>query len=302
MSDQPSLNRRRFSAEKARPPGPPPAQGTEAPSQREISNEDVLRALLVMSEGIRAVVAETVAAEMAGVRETLLQEIRGGGVAAPAAPAVAAVTPDELRAVVAETVAGQMAELRQAAPAPRGMDEASFSDLGKELSDIMAHIEKTKAEIAALRPQDENNDQIVIATTELDAVVEATEAATSEILEHAEKVGEIVVKLRDDCSANRHDAIETHIGELEEISTGLMIACSFQDITGQRINKVVNTLLYIEQHISAMMAIWKIDRGTGESHLMVNAPDDDRPDKDLLNGPQLGGGGVNQADIDALFD
>jgi len=35
---------------------------------------------------------------------------------------------------------------------------------------------------------------------------------------------------------------------------------------------------------------------------MVNAPTDDRPDKDLLHGPQLNNAGVSQADIDALFD
>ncbi|KAF0143775.1 MAG: hypothetical protein FD153_427 [Rhodospirillaceae bacterium] len=34
---------------------------------------------------------------------------------------------------------------------------------------------------------------------------------------------------------------------------------------------------------------------------MVNAPDGQRPDKDLLHGLQLGNGGVNQEDIDALF-
>ena len=35
-----------------------------------------------------------------------------------------------------------------------------------------------------------------------------------------------------------------------------MEACSFQDITGQRVNKVVKTIRYIQDWIVAMIGIW----------------------------------------------
>ena len=33
-------------------------------------------------------------------------------------------------------------------------------------------------------------------------------------------------------------------------------ACNFQDLTGQRINKVMTTMKFIEHHINTMMDIW----------------------------------------------
>ena len=36
-------------------------------------------------------------------------------------------------------------------------------------------------------------------------------------------------------------------------------ACSFQDITGQRTEKVVNVLRFIEQRINAMIEIWGVE-------------------------------------------
>ena len=36
-------------------------------------------------------------------------------------------------------------------------------------------------------------------------------------------------------------------------------ACSFQDITGQRTTKVINTLSYIETRVNTMIEIWGVD-------------------------------------------
>lgn len=303
--DPPAVGRRRFSAEKVAVAEPMP--------QGDVSNADVLKALLAMSDGIRGIVAETVARHFANA---------GGQAGASAGPpanlaaeigsmvrreieavrdSAAHAMAEAIRVTVAQAVETHMADVRTITQEVKDIEDASFRGLRKELSDMMAHIDKTKTEIAALRPHDSEDNQIVIATSELDAVVQATETATSEILEQSEKIQEIVQKLRDDCSANRQDNIALHIDDLEAVSTQLLMSCSFQDLTGQRINKVVNTLLYIEQHIGTMMTIWNIDRGTGEAHLMTHAPDDERPDKDLLNGPQLDGAGVSQDDIDALF-
>src|SRR3954454_13573343 len=84
----------------------------------------------------------------------------------------------------------------------------------------------------------------------------------------------------------------------------IMTACSFQDITGQRTTKVINTLRYIEERVNALIEVWGVDRtGSGAipdvaaAHRKLN---DARPDAHLLNGPQLDGQGVSQNDIDAL--
>jgi chemotaxis protein CheZ len=80
------------------------------------------------------------------------------------------------------------------------------------------------------------------------------------------------------------------------------MACGFQDLTGQRIKKVVNTLHYMERRVAAMVEIWGVETGTATTEIVAMAEDDVRPDKELLHGPQAKGEGVSQADIDALFD
>jgi chemotaxis protein CheZ len=77
-------------------------------------------------------------------------------------------------------------------------------------------------------------------------------------------------------------------------------ACSFQDITGQRIAKVVETLQHIEERVGRFAEV-------------VNAKDmagflteqererSERKEKLLLNGPQLAGAGVDQNDVDKMF-
>lgn len=78
------------------------------------------------------------------------------------------------------------------------------------------------------------------------------------------------------------------------------MACSFQDITGQRTTKVVNALRYLEQRVNAMIQLWA-DQPAGAGGRPPPGPADPRPDAHLLNGPALPGQGHSQADIDALF-
>ena len=84
-------------------------------------------------------------------------------------------------------------------------------------------------------------------------------------------------------------------------SLDILMACGFQDLTGQRIKKVVNTLHYMERRVASMVEIWGIEAGTATTEIVAMAEGDERPDKELLHGPQAEGAGVSQADIDALF-
>ena len=76
-------------------------------------------------------------------------------------------------------------------------------------------------------------------------------------------------------------------------------ACSFQDITGQRITKVVNTLKTIEAKVTLIIDTF------GMHHWQDIAPsiktDTQKPDAHLLNGPQMPAAAMAQADIDALL-
>jgi chemotaxis regulatin CheY-phosphate phosphatase CheZ len=168
-----------------------------------------------------------------------------------------------------------------------------------ELVELLDRIQSTKSEVAALRPSEGATDQIMMATMELEAVVQATEQATSDILEAAEGLQNTVDLLRSsDLTLAEIPSIAEH---LEDAATNILMTCSFQDITGQRINAAVNTLLYVEESLSRIVELWGISAGTADASLQRNAPSDERPDKELLHGPQMDGHGVSQDDIDKLF-
>ncbi|UKJ74137.1 protein phosphatase CheZ [Azospirillum brasilense] len=192
-------------------------------------------------------------------------------------------------------------------PVPGGGVGQGLGDglqLQQELMSITQVVRETRSDIAALRPADTGSNRIEAATGELDEIVAATERATTDILNATEKIQEITqgIPRTDPDIAEMVDAIDAW-------SIEIMTACAFQDITGQRTTKVVNTLRYIEQRVNTMIEIWGVDRiatasetasmGEGASHRKLG---DTRPDAHLLNGPQLGGPEVSQDDIDALFD
>nr|WP_211111783.1 protein phosphatase CheZ [Azospirillum aestuarii] len=163
-----------------------------------------------------------------------------------------------------------------------------------ELMEMAASIEQARREVAALRPPDGGGDKITSATNELDAIVISTERASFEILNAAERLMDLSGKLKAD------GADPGLCSEIEGEVTNIFTACSFQDLTGQRTSKVVNALRYIEQRVNAMINIWGVEKLAGLQIAQENT--DTRPDAHLLNGPQLDGLGVSQADVDSMFD
>ena len=165
--------------------------------------------------------------------------------------------------------------------------------LRRELHEMGAYIQRTRDELASLRMKDgapaSGNSRINLATEELDEIVRSTERATSDILNAAEHI----LKLADSVQPV---AAEAAAG-LSEHATEILTACSFQDLTGQRITKVVNTLRYLEQRVNAMIEIWGVDSANP-----VEEAADARPDAHLLNGPARRGEEKSQSDIDAILN
>ncbi|MDP6874841.1 MAG: protein phosphatase CheZ [Alphaproteobacteria bacterium] len=163
----------------------------------------------------------------------------------------------------------------------------------QNMSDAIAH---TRRDIAAIKPKEGANNRIMAATEDLEAIVTATERATNDILAAAERIQETCGTLREN---GGDDGL---FDSLEEDITNIFLACSFQDITGQRTTKVVNALRYLEQRVGAMIEIWG-----SESLRNGTLPEFDlghdvaHPEAGLLNGPALEGQGVGQDDIDQLL-
>ncbi|MGE5545631.1 MAG: protein phosphatase CheZ [Solirubrobacterales bacterium] len=174
--------------------------------------------------------------------------------------------------------------------------QAEVQMLKTELRALAVCIEQTKQEIAALRPKDSEDDRLIAVTYELDAIVSSTEGATQQILEAAEKIESLTREIQ----AHGADSYVARVCEdINETVISMFEACNFQDITGQRITKVVRTLKYIEARVNAMIEIWGPDNIAEIVPKKEDHPIDE--ESKLLNGPQLENQGISQADIDALF-
>ncbi|MCC0805826.1 hypothetical protein FPV16_06245 [Methylobacterium sp. W2] len=145
-----------------------------------------------------------------------------------------------------------IARLESAVTADRPSDRES-ERVGRMRGDLMdmAHaIARTKAEIAAISTVDQDHSRLGIASVALDAIVRATERATSDILGAAEEVQETAWTMRESGA----DAEICDV--LDRRATEIYTACSFQDLTAQRTARIIHTLRYLEERLAAMIAIW----------------------------------------------
>jgi chemotaxis protein CheZ len=160
------------------------------------------------------------------------------------------------------------------------------TSLFDELRYVSNYIKQTRTEISNLRPNDLSADQIPTAGAELHAVVKHTAEATNTIMAAAEEV-----MAADTTNAQIYEAFVT------DKMLAIFEACTFQDITGQRIAKVVDTLDHIEKRLERFASIMGV-----EDAALVETEQDRRRRENILNGPSLNGPEVAQDAIDALFD
>jgi chemotaxis protein CheZ len=201
----------------------------------------------------------------------------------------------------AETLSRRMAELQLHYPRAESdmVADVVLAVLGSMSGDISLRetallyevgalgeaVATARREIAALKVDDITASYIPCATDELDAIVAHTAAATESILEACETLDAMGLTLKGD-TARR----------LQEATVKIYESCSFQDITGQRITKVVSTLKTIESTIARIVASFGI--GPTQKHETVAAvPENDS----LLNGPQLPASAMGQSEIDRLL-
>lgn len=171
-----------------------------------------------------------------------------------------------------------------------------MDQLKQEFDALRRYIQRVRKEIASIdRPADEDH-KFDSTGEQLDAIVKATEEATDTIMECMENNEEAIDKLREQIT----DSVQVAL--LDQISNNgneVFKACSFQDITGQRVNKVVKSITYVEERVLSLVDIMgkeKIDE------IEVVEDQEKTEDEKLLSGPQLEGKGLSQNDIDNLFD
>lgn len=176
-------------------------------------------------------------------------------------------------------------------------DHVEIERIQVEIADISGRIKATKVEISQIRHPLANEDKFHEASEQLGAVVEATEVATNTIMSCAEYLEEIIQEVR----AQLPDGYQSsRLNDMNELVVKIFEACNFQDLSGQRITKVVKTLSFIEERVNAMMSVWN----TREFEAMPLPKSTLKQDGKLeLHGPTSTSTKetISQADIDALF-
>jgi chemotaxis regulatin CheY-phosphate phosphatase CheZ len=168
----------------------------------------------------------------------------------------------------------------------RGFFQQLDKRRSEEFSIIAGYIAKAKEEIREMRPHDISQDRIPTAGAELEAITRDTENATHAIMNSAE-----AIMGYDGSDPDYKTKVDDEVMKIFE-------ACSFQDITGQRVSKVVNVLKQIEERVGRLASTLGIDDGAPRE---MSAEEKRRHDL-LLNGPAIGGPETKQDAIDAMFD
>ena len=175
-----------------------------------------------------------------------------------------------------------------------GEFQATFKGVYAELERLAAIIDATKQEISDMRPQGSDDDDLTHASDQLDAVIQSTADATNTIMDSCEAIEGVMGDVSPEVSATLMDA-----------TTQIYEACSFQDITGQRIGKVVGALKSIEERIDVMVETLGGNLPKPDAKAQKDAQKSGETaevaDEDLLEGPQLGEKGKSQAEIDDLL-
>lgn len=158
------------------------------------------------------------------------------------------------------------------------------ADLESELMALKSMIDELHAQLGQVNAGDISGQFIPSATDELDAIVEATEKATDGIMESCEVIQSLVTNPGPDTAS-----------KVEEQITRVYEACTFQDITGQRITKIVKTLKKIDERVSSLVGMIE-----GKVNAVAGG-DSSGGATSLLNGPALPQNAISQDDIDKLL-
>lgn len=175
-----------------------------------------------------------------------------------------------------------------------GTDPRIRDFMKNEVTKLANYISEAKQEVLSIVPEESTEEFFGIAGQELNAVVQATEDATNNILDATDCI----------IAESKHIAAAEPKQKIIDCTTKIYDACNFQDITGQRITKVVKTLDYVEAKVAKLAKLFGSDTEEIESLVSKNADtilEDKRSDAHLMGGPQLPENANTQDDIDALF-
>jgi chemotaxis protein CheZ len=176
------------------------------------------------------------------------------------------------------------------------MPQKADSRLESEIRNLAQYIKRFRVEIARINKGDPDSNFRNM-SDHLDAITQHTDSATHNILQNLEGIADLVGQLQDKSTDGDTNQI---CDAVMEKATNAMEECTFQDITGQRVTKIISSIRFVEERVNAMIELMGREMIEAEVESLVE-PEPKDPDAELLNGPQLPGQAISQDDIDKLF-
>ena len=155
----------------------------------------------------------------------------------------------------------------------------------EELDLLVETVNRTQEDLISLKPEQISGLRVGSAHAELDAVIRHTEQAAGDFLlavEELETIAETLPKKK--------------AAQIREVTTRMLEASTFQDISGQRLDKAKKEIKEIDSCVASLLAVLGHEV---EAEPLVQGQESS--DDDLLNGPQHEGMGSSQEDVDALL-
>jgi chemotaxis protein CheZ len=178
--------------------------------------------------------------------------------------------------------------------------------LYSELGELARYINNARKELQEVKSSNIADDHLPNATNQLDAIVQMTEKATGQIMDECDRVNmfhndirERLIAMDPPLDPDGLAGIEDAIDEAATSVTHIYESCNFQDITSQRVQKVVRALQEIERQVLRMVVVFGLVEN--RNNLDAETTAELQEDAALLNGPQLAGQGLDQDEIDSIL-
>ena len=185
---------------------------------------------------------------------------------------------------------------------PKRASQRTPGQTGRTLRGRMAHIRRELAALGAGNGSAElfqsSLDQLNALADEIAGAADRMMTACEDIQDAADAIG----------AKTKHRGIKAQLKKITAGTGDIFEACSFQDLTGQRIGKLTRTVAAFQTgfHAIARHAVGKAG-GKGAGNGLAGGQNRhyaiDRIDGGItLEGPQINDPAVSQTDIDSLFD
>lgn len=176
-------------------------------------------------------------------------------------------------------------------------------EMKQGLNDVYSTLVDFKKALKELQSaSQDSNSAFQEVSDQLDAIVRSTESATTEIMDLTEAIQQRISSISS-LIASVDPVIQDKVKEdLNNISNSLLsifTACSFQDITGQRIKKVVAAVKNVEAKLLELLVSTGVKikgRETGKDEKVI--VEETKKAMDLLKGPQEK---ASQDNVDSLL-